>query len=816
MKKTDSPENNENANEDTLYTADDIKVLKGLEAVRKRPSMYIGSTDSYGLHQLVYEVVDNSVDEAVAGHCNQISVVIHPDNSVTVDDNGRGIPVEVHKEENQSAATVVLTTLHSGGKFDGASYKVSGGLHGVGVSVVNALSERLSLEVRREGNRYEQRFSRGLAETDLAVTGRTRKRGTKITFMPDRDIFPDIDFSYDIVAGRLRELSFLNGGLKIFVTDERTGKSDEFYYKGGIKAFVEHLNKNRSALFPKPIHITGERENTIVEMALQYNDSYQETVLTFANNIRTHEGGSHLVGFRSALTRQINNYANSRNLLKGVKENLQGDDVREGLTAVISIKVPEPQFEGQTKTKLGNSEVKGVVDSLVYDGLSNYFEENPSVAKKIVDKGAEAARARDAARKAKELTRRKGALDFSTLPGKLADCQEKDPALCELFIVEGDSAGGSAKQARDRRFQAILPLKGKILNVEKARFDKMLSSQEIRTLITALGTGIGKEEYDPAKLRYSKIILMTDADVDGAHIRTLLLTFFYRQMRELLTRENLYIAQPPLYGVKKGKASRYLQKDEELEDYLIDNGKEGVKVIRGESSLITGARLFGFAKKIGRFRYLLERKGRKGHPEEFVKQLALDGSLDVSKMEDLEFIKRYFTKVGEFLARETARITDYSFESDEEEGNGSYFVVVTLKEGGISRTSRIDHRFVDSSDFKEMKSLAISLKNTAELPFMVSANGEEKEIRDYLDLLNLVTEQGKKGIYVQRYKGLGEMNPDQLWETTMNPETRVLKKVTVEDAIYSDEIFTILMGDRVEPRREFIEKNALEVSHLDI
>ncbi|NIO15437.1 MAG: DNA topoisomerase (ATP-hydrolyzing) subunit B [Deltaproteobacteria bacterium] len=815
MEKTDSSENGGNIKE-SLYTADKIKVLKGLEAVRKRPSMYIGSTDSYGLHQLVYEVVDNSVDEAVAGHCNQISVVIHPDNSVLVEDNGRGIPVEVHKEENRSAATVVLTTLHSGGKFDGSTYKVSGGLHGVGVSVVNALSEWLVLEVKREGKRYEQKFSRGRPETDLEISGTTKKRGTRVTFLPDGQIFPEVDFSYDTIAGRLRELSFLNAGLKIFVSDERTGKSDEFYYKGGIRAFVQHLNRNRSALFPKPIYILGDRENTIVEVALQYNDSYQETVLSFANNIRTHEGGSHLVGFRSALTRQINNYANSRNLLKGVKENLQGDDVREGLTAVISVKVPEPQFEGQTKTKLGNSEVKGVVDSLVYDGLINFFEENPSVAKKIVEKGTEAARAREAARKAKELTRRKGALDFSTLPGKLADCQEKDPLLCELFIVEGDSAGGSAKQARDRRFQAILPLKGKILNVEKARFDKMLSSQEIRTLITALGTGIGKDEYDPSKLRYGKIILMTDADVDGAHIRTLLLTFFYRQMKEMLERGHLFIAQPPLYGVKKGKASRYLQDDEDLEEYLIDNGKEGVKIIRNHSSPIIGARLLTFSKRIGRFKSLIERKGRKGYTEEFVKQLALDGSLDAGRMEDRAFLKGYFKKMGDILAAPALQITDFSFQVDEEEGNGSYFAWVSLKEKGIVRSCRIDHRFVDSSDFKEMKSLGISLKNTAELPFLVSANGDEREIADYLELLRLVTEQGKKGVYVQRYKGLGEMNPDQLWETTMNPETRVLKKVTVEDAIYSDEIFTILMGDRVEPRREFIEKNALEVSHLDI
>ena len=799
-----------------FYTAENIKVLKGLEAVRKRPAMYVGSTDSYGLHHLVYEVVDNSVDEAVAGYCTQISVTINTDATVTVDDNGRGIPVELHKEEKISAATVVLTTLHAGGKFDNDTYKVSGGLHGVGVSVVNALSEWLDLEVRREGKIYRQRFRKGLPENDLKTAGNTRKSGTTITFKPDGEIFQETDFSYDVISGRLRELSFLNGGLRIYVSDERTGKSNEFYYKGGIRAFVEHLNRNKRSLFDKPIYIHGEREGIIAEVALQYNDSYQERVLSFANNIHTHEGGSHLIGFRSALTRAINIYANARNLLKNVKEKLQGDDVREGLSGVISVKLPEPQFEGQTKTKLGNSEVKGLVDSLVYERLSNFFEENPSVVKKIVEKGVDAARAREAARKAKELTRRKGALDSSTLPGKLADCQEKDPALSEIFIVEGDSAGGSAKQARDRRCQAILPLKGKILNVEKARFDKMLSSQEIRTLITALGTGIGKDEYDLSRLRYGKVILMTDADVDGAHIRTLLLTFFYRQMKELVERGHLYIAQPPLYGGKRGKSIRYVKDEAELEELLIDQGKEGVRVLREKGPAITGSRLFTFTRKVARFKSLLLRKERKGVPVHLVKLLALRGELDGGKLEDKAFLKTYFSNLGDLLPGLSEEVDDYAFEIDEEEENGNYFVHISLKERGVERNTRIDYRFVNSSIFRELKSIAFTLQNTVPLPLRVKMNGEEVEVHTYLELLDLVMEQGKKGLYIQRYKGLGEMNPDQLWETTMDPETRVMKRVTVEDALYTDEIFTVLMGDRVEPRREFIDKNALEVSFLDI
>ncbi|RMG59538.1 MAG: DNA topoisomerase (ATP-hydrolyzing) subunit B [Deltaproteobacteria bacterium] len=798
------------------YTAEKIKVLKGLEAVRKRPAMYIGSTDSYGLHHLVYEVVDNSVDEAVAGFCTKIDVTIHPDESVTVDDNGRGIPVELHSEEKIPAATLVLTTLHAGGKFDRSTYKVSGGLHGVGVSVVNALSEWLLLEVRRDGQVYRQRFERGTPTTDLEVVGKTRRRGTKITFKPDPEIFQETSFSYDTIASRLRELSFLNAGLKITITDERTGKSDEFCYKGGIVAFVSHLNRNRNTLFSRPIYISGEREGVHIEVALQYNDSYQETVLSFANNIHTVEGGTHLIGFRSALTRAINNYANSRNLLKNVKVNLQGDDVREGLTAVVSVKVPEPQYEGQTKTKLGNSEVKGLVDSIVYEGLSTYFEENPSVAKKIVEKGIEAARAREAARKAKELTRRKGALDASTLPGKLADCQEKDPAVCELFIVEGDSAGGSAKQARDRRFQAILPIRGKILNVEKARFDKMLSSQEIKTIITALGTGIGKNDFDISRLRYGKIILMTDADVDGAHIRTLLLTFFFRHMKEVVERGHLYIAQPPLYGVKKGNSIRYLQDDRELEEFLIEQGKDGVKIVRDDGTQITGARLASFARKVSRFRFLLKRKERRGYDPELVKLLALDGKMDASSLEDEDFLRAYMGELAGRMKEMRKELTLIDWEVDEEEGNGSYFAIVRTVERGVERVSRLDVRFADSSDFKEMKSIALTLRNTAPLPMKVVNNGDETEVVDYEHFLESLFAQGRKGLYIQRYKGLGEMNPEQLWQTTMNPETRVLKRVTVEDAIVADEIFTILMGDRVEPRREFIEKNALDVSNLDV
>ncbi|MEW6720614.1 MAG: DNA topoisomerase (ATP-hydrolyzing) subunit B [Thermodesulfobacteriota bacterium] len=802
------------------YTGENIQVLKGLEAVRKRPAMYIGSTDAHGLHHLVYEVVDNSIDEAMAGHCDTISVVIHADDSVTVEDNGRGIPVDIMPQEKKPAAEVVLTVLHAGGKFDRETYKVSGGLHGVGVSVVNALSESLTAEIRRDGSVHQIGFVRGATVSPLKVTGKSRKTGTRITFKPDAEIFTETEFSFDVLSQRLRELSFLNAGLKISILDERNGKSHDFQYKGGIVEFVKHLNRTKTPIHPKPVFIEGEKDNVQIEVALQYNDSYQETVFSFVNNINTHDGGTHLTGFRQALTRAINQYANQGNLLKGFKENLRGDDLNEGLAAVISVKVPEPQFEGQTKNKLGNNEVKGLVDSLVYEKLMICFEENPSVPKKIIEKGLEAARAREAARKAKELVR-KGPMDAAGLPGKLADCQEKDPARCELFLVEGDSAGGSAKQARDRRYQAILPLKGKILNVEKARIDKMLASQEIRVMITALGTGIGKENYEASRLRYGKIIIMTDADVDGAHIRTLLLTFFFRNMKELFDRGNIYIAQPPLYGVRRGKEMTYLKDDAAFRKHLIDHGSEGKKVVTaapGGNGAITGQKLVAWLTKISRLEQIAVRAERRGLPSFVFMSLAARAAEGVEALSGEKSAFKFFKALlaDWKVSRPEVTHTTFSIEPDLSGDSEAVRGRLSWKRGGLPMDCIVDSHLMTSADLREAGTLSAQIRDALPPPYRMEGEGSFPEADGPLCLLDQVLEAGKKGQTIQRYKGLGEMNPEQLWETAMNPETRDLLRVELGDETDADEIFSRLMGDQVEPRREFIEQNALNVSSLDI
>ncbi|GAB4297155.1 MAG: DNA topoisomerase (ATP-hydrolyzing) subunit B [Desulfuromonadia bacterium] len=787
------------------YGAESIKVLEGLEAVRKRPAMYIGSTNSQGLHHLVYEIVDNSIDEALAGYCNDIQVTIHMDGSITILDNGRGIPTDIHPTEGRPAAEVALTVLHAGGKFDNQSYKVSGGLHGVGVSVVNALSKRLELEIRREGKLWRQTYSCGDPQTPLKLVGETRKRGTKITFLPDDSIFETTEFSFDVLSQRLRELAFLNAGVRITITDEREeNKRHEFHYEGGIVSFVEYLNRNRNVLHPKPIYFRGERNGVDIEIALQYNDSYDEKVFSFANNINTHEGGTHLIGFRAALTRTMNTYAVANDLLKKEKVGITGEDLREGLTAVISVKIPQPQFEGQTKTKLGNSEVKGYVETLMNEKLAQFLEENPRIAKEIIGKSIEAARAREAARRARELTRRKGALDVSNLPGKLADCQEKDPALCELYLVEGDSAGGSAKQGRDRKFQAILPLKGKILNVEKARFDKMLSSQEIGTLITALGTGIGKDDFDIAKLRYHRIIVMTDADVDGSHILTLLLTFFFRQMPEIVERGHLYIAQPPLYKVKRGKKELYLRNEAALQNYLLDEGtEEATLYLQQGGKTYTGKQIIPILRQLVEYRNLLDKVVGKGANEELVRLLLRLGV--PVELESLDEVERYLAGVGDaYPGGEYSRLDD-----------GRYI----LRLGNIRHA--IDHQILSVLVSYEYRLLKESHRKVREIfgsgIARVTFGGREPvETSRGLELLDIFMSEAKKGLSIQRYKGLGEMNPEQLWETTMNPENRTLLQVKIEDAVEADNIFTILMGDQVEPRREFIENNALNVVNLDI
>ena len=804
-------------NKKETYDSSSIAVLEGRDAVRKRPAMYIGSTGELGLHHLVYEVVDNSIDEALAGYCDTVEVKIHLDNSITVIDNGRGIPVDMMKKEKKSAAEVVMTKLHAGGKFDSNAYKVSGGLHGVGVSVVNFLSESVHLEIWRDGLTYEQEYARGIPVAPLKQTGKTRKRGTKITFKPDPQIFDTVEFSFDKLSERLREKAFLNKGIRITITDEREEpeRSHEFYYRGGIAEFVRHLNKNKSVLHDKPIYFEKVGDALSIEVAIQYNDGYDEKVYSFANNINTVDGGSHLSGFRSAFTRTINAYAQSSGLAKNFKTSLTGDDVREGLVAVISVKLPQPQFEGQTKGKL-NSDVKGAVESFLNERLTEYLEQNPTVARRIVGKSLDAARARDAARKAREIVR-KGAMGSTMLPGKLADCQERDPALSEIYIVEGDSAGGSAKQGRDRKNQAILPLKGKILNVEKARFDKMLGHSEIKSLITALGTGIGKEDFDASKLRYHKIILMTDADVDGSHIRTLLLTFFYRQMAELIEKGYVYIAQPPLFKVKRGKKEEYIKDEGLMTRYLMRMATADMTVKSvGAKKDIEGKELAQSLEKLVDLKRYTERTARR---------LAGDAHLLDTLLEAFAGKKGVWRKTGatlrsifqdgDLMAKVEKALDKAGFKTDlsTDEEHGLWEVEVTTTSGvNVS----IDWNFASYVEFQKAVELYMTLEDELAPPFITGTNGTSEEISTRQALLEKVLAAAKKDLSIQRYKGLGEMNPEQLWETTMNPEKRTLLQVRIDDAVETDDIFSILMGDAVEPRRKFIEDNALDVRNLDI
>lgn len=795
------------------YDASSIKILEGLEAVRKRPGMYIGDTGQRGFHHLVYEIVDNSIDEALGGHCDTIVLTIHTNESVTVKDNGRGIPTEMHSD-GLSAAEVVLTKLHAGGKFDNDSYKVSGGLHGVGSSVVNALSESLELEIHRDGKVHKQSYKRGASQGPLKVTGTTTKTGTIITFKPDHEIFEVSEFNYDILANRLRELAFLNSGLSITIIDERTDKKQEFAFDGGIAAFVKHLNRTKTPIHP-PFYITGVDKGVTAEVAFQYTDGYSENVHSFVNNVNTIEGGTHLVGFRSALTRSLNQYATTTGLFKGMTETPTGDDVREGITAIVSVKVPQPQFEGQTKTKLGNSEVKGIVEGIVNEALSTYLIEHPTEAKRIINKVVDALRAREAARKARELTRRKSALEFSSLPGKLADCQEKDPAGSELYLVEGDSAGGSAKQGRNRENQAILPLKGKILNVEKARFDKMIQSGEIQILITVLGCGIGKDDFDIAKLRYHKVILMTDADVDGAHIRTLLLTFFYRQMPSLIEKGYLYIAQPPLYKVKRKKTEQYLKDEKALEDYLLNLSSEDFKVMVGKKE-VTGAPLRTMIKKMIQYRNILYHVGMKMDyriVDAFVYGAALTEE-DLKTKKSIEDLKK---RAADFIKTSYPNLHPVIYQIDEDKEAKAFKITVSSRDKGVRKDTVIDSKFLEGIEVKDLQTLTGTLSDLGEPPFKLKhEDGEIIEKLNLIEFLENVLELSKKGISVQRYKGLGEMNPGQLWDTTMNPETRSLLQVNSEDAAQADEIFSTLMGDAVEPRRNFIEENAMQVKNLDI